>query len=183
MRYRDSKTGRFVKRSTWKRSKAQEGTRYKRENPAGKSRLGKLPKKVSRRSVSTDSTTPPISRQGKKRKTSPSRKLSHHKKPLKQMWRATVAAPYYRRTGKKRSSYQSAAFMVRSWFPTKKQAERALPKLIERAESGRAAVVSDPESKAWNNNRAETNTEIRSVDFDARLLDTIEDDNEDPTLR
>lgn len=31
MRYRDRKTGRWVKKSTWKRSKAHGGTRYKRE--------------------------------------------------------------------------------------------------------------------------------------------------------
>jgi hypothetical protein len=30
-RYRDSKTGRLVSKSTWKRSKAQGGKRYKRE--------------------------------------------------------------------------------------------------------------------------------------------------------
>jgi hypothetical protein len=32
-RYRDTKTGRWVSKSTWKRSKAQGGTRYKREIP------------------------------------------------------------------------------------------------------------------------------------------------------
>lgn len=30
-RYRDRETGQFVSRSTWKRSKAHDGTRYKRE--------------------------------------------------------------------------------------------------------------------------------------------------------
>jgi hypothetical protein len=34
MRYRDRKTGRFVSKSTWKRSHARGGERYKRENPA-----------------------------------------------------------------------------------------------------------------------------------------------------
>jgi len=31
MKYRDKKTGRFVSAAKWKRSKAQGGTRYKRE--------------------------------------------------------------------------------------------------------------------------------------------------------
>lgn len=30
-RYRDRQTGRFVSKSTWTRSKAHDGTRYKRE--------------------------------------------------------------------------------------------------------------------------------------------------------
>lgn len=33
MIYRDSKTGRFAKKSTWQRSKSKGGTRYKRERP------------------------------------------------------------------------------------------------------------------------------------------------------
>lgn len=37
--YRDSETGRFAKRSTWNRSKAQGGTRYKRETVTVVSKL------------------------------------------------------------------------------------------------------------------------------------------------
>jgi hypothetical protein len=43
MRYRDSKTGRLVSKSTWKRSKAQGGGRYKRERPITKRRKKPTP--------------------------------------------------------------------------------------------------------------------------------------------
>lgn len=33
--YRDSKTGRFISKSTWKRSRAHNGVRYKRERVSG----------------------------------------------------------------------------------------------------------------------------------------------------
>lgn len=41
--YRDSKTGRFVKRSTWKRSKAKGGKRYKRERVKAPKRKPPIP--------------------------------------------------------------------------------------------------------------------------------------------
>ena len=40
MRFRDRKTGRFVSRATWRRSKAHGGKRYVRERPR---KLKKLP--------------------------------------------------------------------------------------------------------------------------------------------
>lgn len=40
MKFRDKKTGRFVARATWKRSKAHGGTRYVREKtPVAKRKL------------------------------------------------------------------------------------------------------------------------------------------------
>jgi hypothetical protein len=45
-RYRNSDTGRFVSASTWKRSKAQGGTRYKRTTIKVKTRKKKKPPKI-----------------------------------------------------------------------------------------------------------------------------------------
>lgn len=45
VRFRDTKTGRFVSKSTWKRSRAHGGTRYKRERlkPAHRARPARPP--------------------------------------------------------------------------------------------------------------------------------------------
>lgn len=42
--YRDTKTGKFSKKSTWQRSKARGGTRYKRQNVQVRERESEIEK-------------------------------------------------------------------------------------------------------------------------------------------
>lgn len=146
-RYWDTKAKKFVKQSTYNRSKAQGGTRYKR-------------KRVS------VPTKPPIKR------IPPAPELH--------MFRVTIAATYYVRSMKtanrKGGSPASAAYVARGWYSTFARAVAAQDSLTERAEAGRDDAV-DEIKRAYDQGD-DPDIEIRTVPFDERFINVIEEVNE-----
>jgi len=89
------------------------------------------------------------------------------------MWRITVSAPYYyRNPGRKRDSI-SSAFMVRSWFKTKDEAEspEVEEELTEQALAGRNQTLEDDRFSWWNNDPTYVEvTKAQKVPYDARFI-------------
>lgn len=114
-------------------------------------------------------------RQNPKRKRVPKRKL---------MYRVTVGAPYEIRKPrnkktKKKQSPDTAAYMVRGWYPNRHSANNAIDHLEELAEAGRETVL-DENPKAFVRNKDESlkNIAIETVSYDERLLGIVEETDE-----
>ena len=151
----------------WQRRRRAEQKEFKRRSDAEKkgwitrkrnvrsgSRRKAVKKTVSRTVTTVKRTTPKV------------------------MWRVTVSAPYYRRAAKPKRSSISSSYMVRGWYRTKREAQKALNKLTELAISGRDEIL-DSDMNTWWTGDNTVNTDIKSVPYDERFLDTIEEQNEE----
>jgi hypothetical protein len=120
-------------------------------------------------------------RRNAKRRTTPKRKRIQ--KPVKKMYRVTVGAPYEIRKPrnkktKKADSPDTAAYMVRGWYSSRRAADNAIDHLEELAEAGRESVL-DENPKAFVRDKTEAlNVKVEVVDFDEQLLDIIEETDE-----
>jgi hypothetical protein len=89
------------------------------------------------------------------------------------MWRITVSAPYYYRyPGKKRESI-SSAFMVRSWFKSKAEAEspEVEEELTDQALEGRNQTLAEDRLSWWNNDPTYVEvTKAQKVPYDAKFI-------------
>lgn len=101
------------------------------------------------------------------------------RKPSNHLWRVTIAAPYYRRTGKKRSEYRAFAYMVRAWFRTKQEAKNAKG-LIAKAKIGRKRVLTNKPATWFLKSESINIERATKVPYDARLFDIIEEQDERP---
>jgi hypothetical protein len=151
-RYRDSRTGRFVSESTWKRSKAQGGKRYKRERETIKKK---------KREIALPPLPPP---------------------PGSIWRVTVSAPYYHRAAGKKKKKKSrqsiSSSYMVRSWFKTRAEAEEALEELTQRAIDGRLDVLESKSRVWWNGDEDTVNTEVTKVPYDQRYLYIVEEKDE-----
>lgn len=95
------------------------------------------------------------------------------------MWRVTIAAPYYRRTGKKRNEYKALAYMVRAWFRTDDEARNAKG-LIAKAKAGRNHVLANKPATWYFKSESINIERATKVPYDARLLDIVEEKDERP---
>jgi hypothetical protein len=151
----------------WQRRRRAEQKEFKRRSEAAKKAW------ITRRSVSKRPVSKrPVSKQVVSKQVVSKRPVS------KLMWRVTVSAPYYRRAAKPRRGSISSSYMVRGWYRTKREAQKALNKLTELAISGRDEIL-DSDMNTWWTGDNTVNTDIKSVPYDERFLDTIEEQNEE----
>jgi hypothetical protein len=112
-----------------------------------------------------------------------SRKTS--KRVHRKMWRVTVGAAYEIRpkrgkgkNKKRKGSPAKASYMIRAWFSDYASAVNAQDDLEERAIAGRDEVEDSNKNAFHTDNEDEVNVEISTVEYDERLLDTVEETNE-----
>lgn len=98
----------------------------------------------------------------------------------RQMFRVTVAANYYIRAKKQRNrkgtSPESAAYIVRAWYKTEKEARAAIDDLSAQVEEGRDNVIEDT-PRAFTKDE-DIDIEIKALKYNADLIDTMEEVNE-----
>jgi len=189
-RYRDSYTGKFVSKSTWVRSKAQGGDRYKRTAAApvsrkvsssapsarGKSFTGAAGRRSATRPVKPASQSKAATSKRTSRAAAPSKKSGAAPK-TKTMLRVTVGFKYDHRNvnGQKVSGTSKAT----TWVRTERAARKIIAKLEQRAEDATNKVINNEGDYNYTGRNdwwfpTQPSKSIQRVPYDSDLLDTID---------